>query len=63
MIGVSADFDVDHALSRLRGYDFIVETGGGLSAVPLSDASGAARPGVEGAFAKAGDLIPSANWR
>ena len=38
MIGISADFDVDHALSRLREYDFIVETGGRLSAVPLSDA-------------------------
>ena len=38
MIGISADFDVDHALSRLRGYDFIAETGGGVSAVPLSDA-------------------------
>jgi hypothetical protein len=38
MIGISADFDVDHALSRLRQYELVVETGGGLAAVPLSDA-------------------------
>ena len=56
MIGVSADFDVDHALSRLRGYDLVIETDGGLAAVPLSDAPGAARPGVEGAVANGGDL-------
>ncbi|MGQ0685559.1 DUF3754 domain-containing protein [Bradyrhizobium sp.] len=37
-IGVSADFDIDHALSRLRGYDIVVETGGGFVAAPLSDA-------------------------
>ncbi|MCW5701682.1 MAG: DUF3754 domain-containing protein [Bradyrhizobium sp.] len=37
-IGVSADFDVDHALSRLRGYDLVVETGDGLMAAPLADA-------------------------
>ncbi|MBR1123072.1 DUF3754 domain-containing protein [Bradyrhizobium lablabi] len=38
MIGISADFDVDHALSRLRQYDLVVETGDGLIAVPLADA-------------------------
>jgi hypothetical protein len=37
-IGVSADFDVDHALSRLREYDLMIETGDGLVAAPLSDA-------------------------
>jgi hypothetical protein len=37
-IGVSADFDVNHALSRLREYDLVIETDGGLGAVPLSDA-------------------------
>ena len=38
VIGVSADFDVDHALSRLRQFDLVVETDGGLTAVPLVDA-------------------------
>jgi hypothetical protein len=38
MIGVSADFDVDHALSRLRGFDLVAETGSGFMAIPLSDA-------------------------
>ena len=38
MIGVSADFDVDHALSRLRQFDLVIETDGGLTAVPLVDA-------------------------
>jgi hypothetical protein len=38
MIGISADFDVDRAMWRLRGYDLAVETGGRYSAVPLSDA-------------------------
>lgn len=38
MIGISADFDVDHALLRLKQYDLVIETGGGLVAVPLSDA-------------------------
>lgn len=37
-IGVSADFDVDHALSRLREYDLMIETGDGLVAAPLADA-------------------------
>jgi hypothetical protein len=37
-VGVSADFDVDHALSRLRGYELVIETDGGLVAAPLSDA-------------------------
>mgnify|MGYP000551253444 CR=1 FL=1 len=37
-IGVSADFDVDHALSRLRGYGLMIEANGGLQAVPLPDA-------------------------
>ena len=37
MIGVSADFDVDHALSRLRQFDLVIETDGGLTAVPLVD--------------------------
>jgi hypothetical protein len=37
-IGVSADFDVDHALSRLREYGLVIETGGGLVAAPLPDA-------------------------
>ena len=37
-IGVSADFDVDHALSRLREYGLVIESGGGLVAAPLSDA-------------------------
>ncbi|MFX7752045.1 hypothetical protein ABTK01_20545, partial [Acinetobacter baumannii] len=37
-IGVSADFDVDHALSRLRQYDLVIETGGGLMAAPPADA-------------------------
>ncbi len=36
--GVSADFDIDHALSRLRGYDLVIETSDGLVAAPLSDA-------------------------
>jgi hypothetical protein len=40
MIGVSADFDVDHALSRLRQFDLVIETDGRLAAVPLSDAPG-----------------------
>jgi hypothetical protein len=40
MIGISADFDVDHALWRLREYGLVVETGGRVSAVPLSDALG-----------------------
>jgi hypothetical protein len=40
MIGVSADFDVDHALSRLRQFDLVIETDGGLTAVPLVDAPG-----------------------
>jgi hypothetical protein len=38
VIGVSADFDVDHALSRLRGYDLVIETHDGFMAAPLSDA-------------------------
>jgi hypothetical protein len=38
VIGVSADFDVDHALSRLRGYDLVIETNDGFLAAPLSDA-------------------------
>jgi hypothetical protein len=38
VLGVSADFEIDHALSRLRGYDLIVETDGRLAAAPLSDA-------------------------
>jgi hypothetical protein len=38
VMGVSADFDVDHALSRLRGYDLLIETNGGLMAAPLADA-------------------------
>jgi Protein of unknown function (DUF3754) len=38
MLGISADFDVDHALWRLREYDLVVETGNGFVAVPLSDA-------------------------
>jgi Protein of unknown function (DUF3754) len=37
-LGVSADFEIDHALSRLRGYDLVIETDGGLVAAPLSDA-------------------------
>jgi hypothetical protein len=37
-IGVSADFDIDHALSRLRGYDLVIETNDGFLAAPLSDA-------------------------
>jgi hypothetical protein len=38
VIGVSADFDIDHALSRLRGYDLVIETNDGFVAAPLSDA-------------------------
>jgi Protein of unknown function (DUF3754) len=38
VLGVSADFEIDHALSRLRGYDLVIETDGGLVAAPLSDA-------------------------
>lgn len=38
VIGVSADFDVDHALSRLRQFDLVIETDGGFTAVPLVDA-------------------------
>ena len=38
MIGISADFDVDHALSRLRQFDLVIETDGALTAVPLVDA-------------------------
>lgn len=38
VIGVSADFDVDHALSRLRQFDLVIETDGGLTAVLLVDA-------------------------
>jgi hypothetical protein len=38
VIGVSADFDVDHALSRLRQFDLVIETDGGLTVVPLVDA-------------------------
>ena len=38
VIGVSADFDVDHALSRLRGYDLVIETNDGFMAAPLFDA-------------------------
>jgi hypothetical protein len=38
VLGVSADFEIDHALSRLRGYDLVVETDGRLAAAPLSDA-------------------------
>jgi hypothetical protein len=37
-LGVLADFETDHALSRLRGYDLVIETDGGLVAAPLSDA-------------------------
>ena len=37
-LGVSADFEIDHALSRLKGYDLVIETDGGLVAAPLSDA-------------------------
>jgi hypothetical protein len=37
-IGVAADFDVDHALSRLREFDLVIETNDGLLAAPLSDA-------------------------
>ena len=40
MIGISADFDIDHALSRLRQYDLVIEVDGRLAAVPLSDAPG-----------------------
>jgi len=39
-IGVSADFDVDHALSRLRQFDLFTEADGRFAAVPLSDAPG-----------------------
>ena len=56
-IGVSADFDVDHALSRLREYGLVIETGGGLAAAPLSDAL--ARLDREWK----GLLGPSATWR
>jgi Protein of unknown function (DUF3754) len=38
VMSVSADFDVDHALSRLRGYDLVIETNDGLMAAPLADA-------------------------
>jgi Protein of unknown function (DUF3754) len=38
VLGVSADFETDHALSRLRGYDLVIETDGGFVAAPLSDA-------------------------
>ena len=38
VIGVSSDFDVDHALSRLRQFDLVIETDRGLTAVPLVDA-------------------------
>jgi Protein of unknown function (DUF3754) len=38
VIGASADFDIDHALSRLRGYDLVIETNDGFMAAPLSDA-------------------------
>jgi hypothetical protein len=37
-IGVAADFDVDHALSRLREFDLVIETNDGPLAAPLSDA-------------------------
>jgi len=38
MIGISADFNVDRALWRLKEYDLVAESVGSLSAVPLSDA-------------------------
>jgi hypothetical protein len=38
MAASSTDFDVDHALARLKGYDLVIETGAGLVAAPLSDA-------------------------
>lgn len=38
VIGVAADFDVDHALSRLRQFDLVIETDGAFTAVPLVDA-------------------------
>jgi hypothetical protein len=39
-IGVSADFDIDHALSRLRQYDLVIETDSRFAAVLLSEAPG-----------------------
>jgi len=38
VMSVSADFDTDHALSRLQEFDLVIETNDGLLAAPLSDA-------------------------
>ncbi len=38
MIGISADFNVDRALWRLKEYELVAESVGSLSAVPLPDA-------------------------
>ena len=36
--GVSADFEIDDALARLKGLDLMRETDGRFSVVPLADA-------------------------
>ena len=51
--GVSADFEIDDALARLKGLDLVGETDRGLSAVPLAGRAGAARQGVAGVFRRA----------
>ena len=38
MFGVSADFEIDDALARLKRLDLLGETGGRLSVLPLADA-------------------------
>ena len=40
MIGISADFDADHALSRLSQYGLTIATDGRLAALPFPDALG-----------------------
>jgi hypothetical protein len=63
MIGVSADFDVDRAVWRLKEYDRRRERRQPFGRVACRSA-GAARAGVAGAFANAGELTASsANWR
>ena len=59
MLGISADFDVDHALWRLRAYDLVVETGSGFVGRAAFRRSATARAGVEGPLATGDGLMVS----
>ena len=64
MIGISADFDVDHALSRLREYDLVIETKAALWRCRCPTLW-AGSTGVEGSFAARDNLtvgLPPLPW-